>query len=183
MKIHFLVLLLIVASCNNPKSQEQVVDTLIVNPTSRSVSVSNTQKLLKEIMGTGEGLLRGVKLGDPISEVKKNETLELFEEESSYVGYTFDSESLETVDILYMKDANQKVTGIQLDIYMNNNASNDSLKAAMANMFTTKYGKPSDTSDEAIWKIKPNGQVSIKTVQSKIDRGLEVKFTKSQKSI
>lgn len=183
MKIHFLVLLLIVASCNNPKSNEQVVDTLIANPTSRGVSVSNTQKLLKEIMGTGEGLLRGVKLGDPISDVKKNETLELFEEESSYVGYTFDSESLETVDILYMKDTDQKVAGIQLDIYMNNNASNESLKAAMSNMFTTKYGKPTDLSDETVWKIKPNGQVSIKTVQSKIDRGLEVKFTQNPKNM
>jgi len=183
MKIRFLVLLLIVASCNNPKSQEQVVDTLIANPNSRSVSVSNTQRLLKEIMGTGEGLLRGVKLGDPISEVKKKETLELFEEEPSYVGYTFDSESLETVDILYMKDSKQTVSGIQLDIYMNNNSSNDSLKAAMSNLFTTKYGKPSDTGSEVVWKIKPSGQVSIKTVQSKIDRGLEVKFSKTSKEI
>jgi hypothetical protein len=181
MKIRFLVLLLIAVSCNNPKSQKelQVVDTTLVMPKERAVSTSNVQKLLKDIMGTGEGLLRGVKFGDPISEVKKKETLELFEEEAEYVGYSFDTESLETVDILYMRDGSQKVNGVQVDIYMNTDASNDSLKTIMGNMFTTKYGKPTDNGEMQIWKIKPSSQVSIKAVKSKIDRGLEVRFSKN----
>lgn len=180
MKIHFLVLLLVVISCNNPNSnKENVMDTTLAVPKERVVSSSNVQKLLKEIMGTGEGILRGVRFGDAISEIKKKETLELFEEETDHIGYTFDTENTETVDILYLKDSSQKVTGIQLDIYMNTDASNDSLKALMSDMFTTKYGKPTDKGEITVWKIKPNGQVSIKTVKSKIDRGLEVRFTKN----
>jgi hypothetical protein len=179
MKIRFLVLLLIAFSCNNPKSnQEQVVDTTLVMPKERVASASNVQKLLKEIMGTGDGLLRGVKFGDMVSEVKKKETLELFEEETEHIGYTFDTENIETVDILYLKDASQRVSGIQLDIYMNTDASNDSLKTLMSNMFTTKYGKHTEDGENKIWKIKPNGQVSIKTVKLKLDRGLEVRFSK-----
>ncbi len=180
MKIQFLVLLLVAFSCTNPQSkQEQVVDSTLVMPSKSAVSASNVQQLLKSIMGTGEGLLRGVKIGDAVSDVKKKETLELFEEETSHIGYTFDTESLETVDILYMKDGLSKVNGIQLDIYMNTDASNENLKTVMGNMFTVKYGKPTESGESQIWKIKPNQQVSIKAVKSKIDRGLEVRFSKN----
>lgn len=181
MKIYLFILSLLFIACSNPKETKQVE---VLNPPSApTVTTSNVQKLLRTIMGTGEGLLRGIKFGDTIADVKKKETAELFEEEDTHVGFSFDTESLETVDILYEKDKQGKVSGIELDIYMNSDASNDSLKNELSNQFTVRYGKPSTDSQTPTWKIKPNGQVSIKVVKNKLDRGLEVRFSQSSKAI
>jgi hypothetical protein len=173
---------LLFIECSNPKDTTKVA--VLSPPSTQTVtSSSNVQKLLRAIMGTGEGLLRGIKFGDAISDVKKKETAELFEEEDSHIGYSFDTESLETVDILYEKDQKNHVSGIELDIYMNSDASNDSLKNELSNQFTIRYGKPLSDIDIPTWKIKPNGQVSIKVVKNKLDRGLEVRFSQQSKAI
>jgi hypothetical protein len=174
MKTHLFILSLLFIECSNPKDTEKV--EVLSPPLTKTVTSSNVQKLLRAIMGTGEGLLRGIKFGDPISAVKKKETAEFFEEEDTHIGYSFDTESLETVDILYVKDKQNHVSGIELDIYMNTDSSNDSLKNELSNQFTIRYGKSLPDTDIPTWKIKPNGQVSIKVVKNKLDRGLEVKF-------
>lgn len=177
-KIFCLLLLIVTTIACDTQNKTQQVDTIAAPLTQKAASETNTQKLLRSIVGTGEGLLRGVKFGDAIADVKKKENLELFEDEATHVGYTFDTESLETIDILYEKDSQNKVSGIQLDIYMNTDSSNDSLKNAMGNLFTVRYGKPTEDAGAYVWKIKPEGSVSIKTVKNKLDRGLEVRFTK-----
>jgi hypothetical protein len=181
MKIYLLVLSLLIIACSNPKDKKNV--EVLSPPSNLTVTTSNVQKMLRAIMGTGEGLLRGIQFGDAIADVKKKETAELFEEEETHVGYSFDTENLETVDILYEKNKQNKVSGIELDIYMNSDASNDSLKNELSNQFTIRYGKPLTDTDTPTWKIKPNGQVSIKVVKNKLDRGLEVRFTQQSKAI
>ncbi len=181
MKIYFFILSLLLIACNNPKDTKKV--EVISPPSPPTITSSNVQKLLRAIMGTGEGLLRGVKFGDAISDVKKKETIELFEDEDTHIGYSFDTENLETVDILYEKDKQNRVSGIGLDIYLNTDASNDSLKNELSNQFTIRYGKPLPDADLPTWKIKPNGQVSIKVVKNRLDRGLEVRFSQQSKAI
>jgi hypothetical protein len=134
-------------------------------------------------MGTGEGLLRGVNFGDSIEEVKKKESIELFEEENSHVGYSFDTDNLETVDILYERNSQNRVSGIELDVYMNTDETNEGLKQELSNLFSVRYGKPVSENPILVWKIKPTGQVSIKVVKNKLDRGLEVRFTQYPKAI
>lgn len=181
MKIYFFILSLLFIACSNPKDTKNV--EVLSPPSTRTVTSSNVQKLLRAIMGTGDGLLRGIQFGDAIADVKKKETVELFEEEDTHVGYSFDTESLETVDILYEKDSKNRVSGIELDIYMNSDASNDSLKNELSNQFTIRYGKPLADTNIPTWKIKPNGQVTIKVVKNKLDRGLEVRFSQQSKAI
>jgi hypothetical protein len=152
-------------------------------PLSKNVTTSNVNKLLRAIMGTGEGLLRGIQFGDAISDVKKKEKAELFEEEESHIGYSFDTDNLETVDILYEKDKQNRVSGIELDIYMNTDATNDSLKNELTKQFTSLYGQPLAYTEIPTWEIKSKGKVSMKVVKNKLDRGLEVKFTQSSKPI
>lgn len=182
MKIYLFILSLFIIACSNPKDTKKVE---VISPPSppTTITSSNVQKLLRAIMGTGEGLLRGVKFGDTIADVKKKETVELFEEEDSHIGYSFDTENFETVDILYEKDKQNQVSGIGLDIYMNTDSSNDSLKNELSNQFTIRYGKALPDADLPTWKIKPNGQVTIKVVKNKLDRGLEVRFTQQAKAI
>jgi len=181
MKIYYLILSLFIIECGNPKTTETVEvlnPPLLNNPTT-----SNVQKLLRAIMGTGEGLLRGIQFGDAISDVKKKEKAELFEEEESYIGYSFDTDNLETVDILYEKDKQNRVSGIEIDIYMNTDVTNDSLKNELTKQFTSLYGQPIENAEIPTWEIKSKGKVSMKVVKNKLDRGLEVKFTQISKPI
>lgn len=181
MKIYYLILSLLFIDCSNPQKTETV--EVLAHPSTNNSSTSNVQKLLRAIIGTGEGLIRGVQFGDAIGDVKKKEKAELFEEEESHVGYSFDTENLETVDILYEKDKQSRVSGIELDIYMNTDASNDSLKNELTKQFTSLYGQPLDNAEIPTWEIKPKGKVSMKVVKNKLDRGLEIKFTQSTKPI
>lgn len=181
MKKVFYFLALLAIACNNPKSDKQL-DTLELAPLGVSTE-TKVAKLLRTIMGTGDGLLRDVNFGDPISDAKKVETSELFEEDADHVGYTFDTDNLETVDILYKNDRNQKITAIQIDVYMNSKKSNDSLFHEFENLFTIRYGKPVKDSLSATWKVKPVGTVSVKDVSKAKDKGLAVMFTQTTKSI
>lgn len=181
MKIYYFILILLTIACSNPKKTETLE---VLNPPSpKTATTSNVQKLLRTIMGTGEGLLRGIQFGDAIADVKKKEKAELFEEEETHVGYSFDTDNLETVDILYEKDKQNRVSGIELDIYMNTDTSNDSLKNELIKQFTTKYGQPIADVEMPTWEIKPKGKVSIKVVKNKLDRGLEVRYTQNSKPI
>lgn len=181
MKIYYLFLILLIIACSNPKKTETVE---VLNPPSpKNATTSNVQKLFRTIMGTGEGLLRGIQFGDAIVDVKKKEKAELFEEQESHIGYSFDTDNLETVDILYEKDNQERVSGIELDIFMNTDASNDSLKNEFVKQFTTQYGQPITNTDIPTWQIKPKGTVSIKVVKNKLDRGLEVRYSQNSKAI
>jgi hypothetical protein len=181
MKIYYLILSLLIIECSNPKKIEIV--EVLNPPSSKNVTTSNIQKLILTIMGTGEGLLRGIQFGDSINDVKNKEKAELFEEEESHIGYSFDTDNLETVDILYEKDKQNRVSGIELDIYMNTDAANDSLKNEFTKQFTSLYGQRLANIEIPTWEIKSKGKVSIKVVKNKLDRGLEVKFTQSSKPI
>lgn len=181
MKIYIFVLILFILACTNPK-ETQKVEVSVPSPPTAPAS-SNVQTLARTIMGTGEGLLRGVNFGDSIEEVKKKESIELFEEENSHVGYSFDTDNLETVDILYERNSQNRVSGIELDVYMNTDETNEGLKQELSNLFSVRYGKPVSENPILVWKIKPTGQVSIKVVKNKLDRGLEVRFTQYPKAI
>ncbi len=181
MKIYYLILSLFIIECNSSEKAETV--QVLSPPSAKNASTSNVQKLLHTIMGTGEGMLRGIDFGDDISNVKKKEKAELFEEEESHIGYSFDSDNLETIDILYQKDKQNRVSGIELDIYMNTEVSNDSLKNELTKQFTSLYGQPLANAETPTWEIKSKGKVSIKVVKNKLDRGLEVKFIQISKPI
>lgn len=181
MRICYFILILLIIACGNPKKIETV--EVLNPPLPEATNTTNVQKLLHTIMGSGEGLLRGIQFGDAIADVKNKEKAELFEEVEDHIGYSFDSDNLETVDILYKKDKQNRVSGIELDIYMNTDSSNDSLKNELTKQFTTLYGKPLGSTTVPTWEIKPNGKVSIKVIKNKLDRGLEVRYTQSPKAI
>ncbi len=183
MKICYFILSLLIIACSNPKKTEIVEVEVPSPPLPETATTSNAQKLLRTIMGTDEGLLRGVQFGDAIADVKSKEKIELFEEEETHIGYSFDTDNLETVDILYEKDKQNRVSGIELDIYMNTDASSDSLKSELSKQFTTKYGQPLANIAIPTWEIKPNGKVSIKVIKNKLDRGLEVRFVQTSEAI
>ncbi len=171
---YIVVILLFVFACSNPKNEQDLESS--ATPAETAPKTSTTHELLKKIIGNGNGLLRGFNFGDDISLVRKNEKLELFEQEKNYFGYTFDTPDLETIDILYGKDESNKLSWIQLDIYMNSDQANEALFNAFRDYYTIRYGKMTEQNGSYLWPLTPKGKVTVKKVKTSLDRGLEVKY-------
>ncbi len=177
MKIKFYYLfLLILSACSNPKKEADVNIRLDSTQLLNQPKPSLSNPLLQKIIGDTTGILRGHNFGDAIEEIVLNEKIEKFEEEKSHVGFTFDTANLETVDILYLKDKKNKLNGIQIDIYMNSDSTNEKLFTSFSDYLTSKYGPQIPKMKIAIWQIDDKSQVYIKKVKSRLDRGLEVKY-------
>ncbi|MFC5412686.1 hypothetical protein ACFPMF_25395 [Larkinella bovis] len=127
---------------------------------------------LAKLMGPNDGLFRGVKLGDAVSDVKAKEEAEPFEEDADHLGYTIEYENLESVDIQYFLDKNKKVSGIQVDIYLNNRKSVDEHTKELTDYFTRQYGQPAQQS----WKIAGKDRVTLTDVSKGKDFGLKLTF-------
>ncbi len=176
MKIkYFGIVLVLTLACSNPE-EERPGEKLAQNLPEQVVTSSN--KLLTKIIGKGDGLIRGVKFGDDMFQIKASETISQFEEEADHVGFTFDTRNLETVDILYYQDNNQKLNGIQLDIYMNSEASGKDILKAFTEYYTALYGKPITDIGMPTWNLTNGGKVIIKPVINKFDHGLQINYVK-----
>ncbi len=160
MKNHFLILSFIVlfSACQNNKTESQT--QTITNAIDETPNQSDL--LVKAIMGTGDGSMRGVKLGDDIEIIKKKETLALIEDENTaeHIGYTLEMPTLETADVFYKKGAKNKLSGIDIDIYPNNKAELELTLKALDKHFTDKYGKAINPN---LWQDK-NIEVTIKNL-------------------
>ncbi|GAB3929686.1 hypothetical protein [Larkinella terrae] len=125
---------------------------------------------LEKLVGPDDGLFRGVSTGDAVSVVKEKESAEPFEEDAAHVGYTIDYPNLESTDIQYFLDKNKKVSGIQVDIYLNNRQSVDTHLKELTAYFTRKYGNPV----QQTWKASGNNRITLKDVSKGKDFGLKL---------
>ncbi|MFB0947258.1 MAG: hypothetical protein ACJAZY_001821 [Spirosomataceae bacterium] len=132
-----------------------------------------SQKFLTEVIGN-EVAVRGHKFGTPIDSVLSNESLELFEDRPSHVGFMYERSTLESADILYLRDSQNKLIGVDIDIYLNTLQSADALFATAKNHYNSLFEKsPTDT---LTWLIKPSGYVKLSQVKKEHDNGLEIKY-------
>lgn len=144
---------------------------------------SNQSELLNTIVGTTEqGVIRGIGFGDPVSKVKSTEAFEMFEDSASHVGYTFETEQLETIDVLYyFTPTGRAVNRITVDVYLNSDPATRQLWETTRKRFTEKYGSPKDSKERQItWKKDPV-RVMISNVSDGKDYGLKFVFEPTNK--
>ncbi|GAB3259212.1 hypothetical protein GCM10027347_22620 [Larkinella harenae] len=150
-------------------------DSTEILPTRPNTGNELVSDWLEKLVGSEDGLFRGVKLGDGVAVVKEKENAEPFEEDAAHVGYTIEYENLESVDIQYFLDNGKKVNRIQVDIYLNNRQSVDTHRQELETYFTKRYGTPSQQS----WKVAPNSLVTLKDVSKGKDFGLKLTFDRT----
>lgn len=132
-----------------------------------------SQKFLTEIIGN-QNFVRGFKFGMPVDSILINESLELFEDRPSHVGFVYERSTLESADILYLRDSQNRLIGVDIDIYLNTPESADALFATAKNHYNSLFEKsPTDT---LTWLIKPSGYVKLNQVKKELDNGLEMKY-------
>jgi hypothetical protein len=168
-------LLGLACACNSIDNEELKIPVVISDDEWIS---SSTDSFINQILGGGEETIRGFNLGDPISEVISKENLEKFEEEGNLIGYTFETDYNEVVDVLYSHE-NNLLSEVQIDIYLNSDSVSSELSKGLGFYFTQKYGKPNIVVDKPIWSINATQEVVIENIATKLDRGLQVNFRKT----
>jgi hypothetical protein len=170
-----LCLLVLITACSTNTNET----TESVSATDEALVISeSSNKFINEILGGGEGTIRGFDLGDPISKVKANENFEQFDEEENILSYTFETKKNEIVDVLYTYDASKLLSEVQLDIYLNSDSSAQFIAESLSHYFTQKYGQPIEGATKPTWSLKDDEMVELKIISKKLDKGLQVNFKK-----
>jgi len=138
---------------------------------------SDQSALLQEVLGTStDGVFRGITFGDPLSKVKATETYEMFEDAADHVGYTKETEKLETIDIQYFLTPDKKVNKIMIDVYLNSPDATKQLWNAAKGHFTELYEAPKEKDKTISW-YKNSVHVTMEDVSEGKDYGLKFQFT------
>jgi hypothetical protein len=131
---------------------------------------------LAELNLTPNSDWRGINLGDDFANVKATEKGEAFESDDKHVGYTVEFKNLESADMLYHQ-ANQKVSEIDVDLFLNTRQSVDAHQKELGDYFTSKYGSSKPTDGGLAWTGPKGQQVLLKDVSKGKDFGLKIKIT------
>lgn len=138
---------------------------------------SDQSELLDLALGNYEdGVVRGIAIGSDISAVKSAERFTLFEELPGSVGYSLDTDHLETIDVVYYYGSESKVKKIGIDIYLNSKASMDDLWAVSEIRFNRIYPEKHQVSDKVLQFKGKKGKVVIEKVVDTMDYGLKYSF-------
>lgn len=122
---------------------------------------------------------RAQSIGKKLTEALAAETLEPSDSASNFYSFTqyFNNSNDEFVDIQYYHNG-EIVKGLNLDIYLNNEADVSLLFEQLAGIFSKKHGKSSKTMRENSWKLKNGLDLVLKDVSVKLAPGLQVRYSK-----
>jgi len=167
-------------NCKTKTKDEQeaaVTDSAAISKPAASELNSDQSALLQEILGAStDGVFRGINFGDPLSKVKATETYEMFEDAADHVGFTHETEKLETIDIQYFITTDKKVNKITVDVYLNSADATKQLWDAGKSHFTTLYEAPKEKDKTVSW-FKKSTHVTMEDVSEGKDYGLKFQFT------
>ena len=180
---NLLVLILLAVTFQNCKTKTKEEQEATVSDSGATAAPtpgelnSDQSALLQEVLGSStEGVFRGITFGDPLSKVKATETYEMFEDAADHVGYTKETEKLETIDIQYFITADKKVNKIMVDVYLNSPDATKQLWNAGKNHFTELYEAPKEKDKTVSW-FKNSVHVTMEDVSEGKDYGLKFQFT------
>lgn len=177
----FFIFLLGFQACTTNSSNE-VTDTTGIkvfdNDIGKGAQSTNTSDLTSLILNSKKGE-RAQSIGKNLVEVLASENLEPTDSASNFNSFTqyFNNSDDEFVDIQYYHDG-EIVKGLNLDIYLNNEADVSLLFEQLAGIFSAKYGKATKTMKENSWKLKNGLELVLKDVSVKLAPGLQVRFSK-----
>jgi hypothetical protein len=180
----------VLASCRTKNTTDEdatfPTDSVAVQSPSAADEInSNQSELLNTVIGsTDEGVIRGIAFGDPVSKVKATENFELFEDSLRHVGFTFETEQLETIDVLYyFTPTGQAINKITVDVYLNSETATRQLWNTARNRFTSRFGAPQKATDRQIsWKKEPVTTTMTEVSEGK-DYGLKFVFLPTDRTI
>ncbi|WP_025764730.1 hypothetical protein [Dyadobacter tibetensis] len=155
---------------------EMTADSIALTDPVQNELNSDQSVLLSEILSDeAEGKLRGISFGDPVSKVKATEAYDIFEELPDHLGYTHETEQLETIDVQYHLTKEGKVNKIEIDVYLNSQQAATQLLESGKKYFTEKAGPTTSTGPVYSWNA-PAMKIQMEDVSKGKDFGLKFLF-------
>lgn len=181
---HFTLLLLVVSqmSCQEKKQSFETDKSLVGDSTLISPSeLDNSSPFFRSVLKTNAGMVRGLSLGDDFATIKESAPLsEAQPDNGKSFTENFDDMGLNFVDIKYLKNIDNKVSVISVDIFVEKQSSVDSLMSEFKSYFENKYGTGKGITKMMVWKL-PDGLnvLKLQNVSTAKDPGLKIVFAKS----
>ena len=167
-------------SCNSSHENEKngtvglsEIDQLAFNAWNKS------GELVQKITLSSKGVIRNEEWGISLDSLQ--EKLELAENQpangKSYTLY-FDDSDLNFTDISYIGDNQQKLTEIDLDIFVETKSQVEALKENLTTYLQVKFGSSKTEGNKIIWEKDKNTQVILQDVSTVKDPGIKLVFLK-----
>ena len=176
----FIFTSLILVSCGDKKQESQIETTALADSSIRKVSIENYSMIFKQILKSDAGMARGVSIGDKIETLQ--ETVLPSETQpnngKSFTVY-FDGSDLNFADILYVKNTENKVEAIAIDIFIENKVEVDGLMKEFVDFFNKKYGTGKGISKMMTWQMPDGNNLMVQDVSTEKDLGLKIVFAKN----
>ncbi len=180
-----LLLSITIVSCDSTTQETTTAESdsmALADPTQNELN-SNQNQLLKEILSeSSTGTVRGISFGDPVSAVKANENYEMFEELPDHLGYTHETDQLETIDIQYFLTTDGKVNKIEIDVYLNSPQATKELWNSGKHHFTENFGPVNGKATSLNWEHN-DVKVQMEDVSKGKDFGLKFIFHPVNKNV
>ena len=167
-------------SCQD-KKQTTETTSVAVDSTSTIPSLENYSPAFIAILKTDAGMVRGLSIGDDMSSIVESAPLSETQPNNgkSYTEY-FDDTDLNFADILYVNDSENKIGAISVDVFIEKQASVDSLMNEFKGYFDKKYGQGKGISKMTVWKLTgTDNELMLQNVSTAKDPGLKIIFAKS----
>jgi hypothetical protein len=160
-------------SSEQTSEQQKPKKDSVISGTEPVIS-TNQSDLLRLILSPQGGDFRGFKFGDPLSKIKSGETFELFEDSTNHVGFTYETENFEAIDILYYIDKNQALNSIRVDVYLNDANAVQNLFEQFDTYLSGKYTPDKKQGKATTWRGKGGIMVTLNDVSKGKDYGLRL---------
>lgn len=177
-------LLLLAACTSRPTSESTTAPGDSTNRVTASDSgttqtpIPPTSARISSLSLSSDSDWKQVKLGDAFTAAKAPETEQPFEEDASHVGYSVEFDNLESVDYQYFTQSG-KVSGIRVDLYLNNMASVRAYRQDLVAYYMSRYGTPQVSTNAYAWtRPMGGGTVTLKDVSKAKEYGLVLKMGK-----
>ncbi|MEA5460711.1 hypothetical protein VB796_16760 [Arcicella sp. LKC2W] len=168
-------------SCQDKKQTSEADTTANADTTAKVASLENYSVIFQAVLKSDAGMARGVSIGDNIETIQET-TLPAETQPENGKGFTeyFDSSDLNFADIAYLKDTENKVGAISIDIYIERQTAVDSLMNEFKGYFDKKYGQGKGISKMTTWKLSDSqNELLLQNVSTAKDPGLKIIFAKS----
>ncbi len=176
--LFFIVLALI--SCQDKKQTTESDATIATDSTSQVNNLENQSSTFNAILKTNAGMVRGLSIGDEMNAIIESAPLSETQltNGKSYTEY-FDDTDLNFADVLYVSDSENKISAISVDIFIEKQATVDSLMSEFKGYFDKKYGQGKGISKMTVWKLAGgNNELMLQNVSTAKDPGLKIIFAK-----
>lgn len=177
----FLLSTFLLFSCGETKKEvivEQKDTTTAVVAETPTAVIDKFGTRIQKIVKSDQGVLRGVNFGDYVDKVKELENTPPLEDSTDHLGYRIDLGNYEDLDVRYHLNDQQRVWGFTLDIYLDQQASVDSLFTDFKSYFSERFGpnKFDNQRNMVAWNLADSVKVVVKDVGIKQAPGLQVQI-------